>query len=119
MGKIQDNTCHMSYNVLSQFKPIIVQQDATIYSLFVSVNRSTCFGWYLHPSSGAHVTVSTAYGISKPVTATCCERDWTGTCSRPVMLDNYWHIFHDARTIEHKIQFKPLCHNFKVTHFIL
>ena len=40
--------------------PIIVQQDATKYSLFISVNRSACFGLYLHPSSGAHVTVSTA-----------------------------------------------------------
>jgi len=53
--------------------PITVQQDATIYSLFISVNRSTCFGRYLHPSSGAHVTVSTASGISKTVTATCRE----------------------------------------------
>ena len=59
--------------------PIIVQQDATIYSLFISVNRSTCFGWYLHPPSGAHVTVSTASATSKTVTATCRERDWTGT----------------------------------------
>ena len=59
--------------------PIIFQQDATIYSLFISVNRSICFGCYLHPSSGAHVTVSTATGISKTVTATCRERDWTGT----------------------------------------
>ena len=59
--------------------PKIAQQDATIYSLSVSVNRSTCFGWYLHPSSGAHVTVSTASGISKTVPATCRERDWTGT----------------------------------------
>jgi len=41
------------------YMPISVQQHATIYSLFISVNRSTCFGWYLHPSSGAHVTVST------------------------------------------------------------
>jgi len=64
--------------------PIIVQQDATTYSLFISVNRFTCFGWYLHASSGAHVTVSTAYGISKTVTATCHERDWTGT----------WHIYY-------------------------
>ena len=32
-----------------KFLPIIVQQDATTYSLFISVNRSTCFGWYLHP----------------------------------------------------------------------
>jgi len=59
--------------------PIIVQQDATIYSLFMFVNRSTCFGRYLHPSSAAHVTVSTASGISKTVTATCRERDWMGT----------------------------------------
>ena len=58
--------------------PITVQQDATIYSVFISVNRSTCFGWYLHPSSGAHITVSTVAGISKTVTATCRERDWTG-----------------------------------------
>ena len=28
----------------------------------LSVNCSTCFGWYLHPSSGAHTTVSTASG---------------------------------------------------------
>ena len=64
---------------------IIVQQDATIYSLFISVNCSTCFGWYLHPSSGAHVTVSTEPGISKTVTATCRERDWAGTAV-PVQL---------------------------------
>jgi len=62
-----------------------VQQDATIYSLFISANRSTCFGWYIHPSSGANVTVSTAPGISKTVTATCRERDLTGTAS-PVQL---------------------------------
>ena len=48
---------------------IIVQHDATVYSLFISVNRSTYCGWYLHPSSGANVTVSTAPGTSKTVTA--------------------------------------------------
>jgi len=37
------------------------------------------------PSSGAHVTVSTASGISKTVTATCRERDLTGTAV-PVQL---------------------------------
>jgi hypothetical protein len=31
---------------------------------------STCFGWYLHPSSGAQTTVSTASGICHTVTAT-------------------------------------------------
>jgi hypothetical protein len=52
------------------YMSIIVQKDATIYSLFISVNYSTCFGWYLHPPSGAHITVSTASGISVTVTTT-------------------------------------------------
>jgi len=43
--------------------PIYIQQDATLHSLFISGNCSTCFGWYFHPSSGAHTTVSTASGI--------------------------------------------------------
>ena len=68
-----------------KYMPIIVQQDATIYSSFISVNRSTYFGWYLHPSSGAHVAVSTASGFSK----TCRELDWTGTqfpSSKPIIV---------------------------------
>ena len=52
---------------------------ATIYCLFISANCSTCFGWYLHPSSGAHITVSTVSGIIETVTATYPERDWLGT----------------------------------------
>ena len=56
--------------------PIIIQQDATIYSLFISVNSSTCFRWCLHPSSGAHVTVSTASGISQTVTAVMNVTGW-------------------------------------------
>jgi hypothetical protein len=35
---------------------INVQQDATIHSL--SVNCCACFGWFLHPSSGAQLIVS-------------------------------------------------------------
>jgi hypothetical protein len=44
--------------------PVIILQDATINSLFISVNCSTCFGWNPHPSSGAHIIVPTASGIS-------------------------------------------------------
>ena len=58
---------------------IIIQQDATIYSLFISVNRSTCFGWYLHASSAVHITLSTVSDIIETVTATCRERDWMRT----------------------------------------
>ena len=43
---------------------IYIQQDATLHSLFISGNCSTCFGWYNHPSPGAQKTVSTASGSS-------------------------------------------------------
>jgi hypothetical protein len=48
-----------------------IQQDAMLHSLFISVNCSTCFGWYLRPSSGAHTTVTTVFGTCQTVTATC------------------------------------------------
>jgi len=54
--------------------PIIRSAYNCIYSIwylshriFISENCSTCFGWYLHPSSGAHTTVSTASGICHTV----------------------------------------------------
>jgi len=56
-----------------------IQQDATLYSLFISGNCSTCFGWYFHPSSGAHTTVCTASGICHIVTAICRYRGRGGT----------------------------------------
>ena len=41
-------------NALIKFQlPKYNQQDATLPSLFISVNCSICFGWFLHPSSGA------------------------------------------------------------------
>ena len=46
-----------------KYIPIYIQQDAILHSLFTSGNFSTCFGWYFHSSSGAHTTVSTAFGI--------------------------------------------------------
>jgi hypothetical protein len=32
---------------------------------YISVNRSTCFGWQLHPSSGGHITVITTSGTGE------------------------------------------------------
>jgi len=38
------------------------------YTQFIlSVNCCTCFGWFLHPSSGAQIIVSTASGTSRPL----------------------------------------------------
>ena len=54
-----------------KFIPIYIQQDATLHSLFISGNCSTCFGRYHHPSSGAQTNVSTVSGIFHTVTATC------------------------------------------------
>ena len=44
-------------------------QRYTVY-LFLEI-CSTCFGWYFHPSSGAHTTVFTASGTCQTVTSTC------------------------------------------------
>ena len=66
-------------SVQRKYIPIYIQQDANLHSLFISGNCCTCFGWYLHPSSGAHTTVSTASGICHTVTATCRYRGKVGT----------------------------------------
>jgi hypothetical protein len=66
--------------IVSIFQYSYIQQDATLHSLFISENCSTCFGWYFHhPSSGAHTTVSTASGFCHTVTATCRYRGRVGT----------------------------------------
>ena len=50
-----------------------------LHCLFISGNCSTCFGWYFHPSSEAHTTVSTASDICHTVTAICRYRGRVGT----------------------------------------
>jgi hypothetical protein len=62
-----------------KYIPIYIQQYATLHSLFISGNCSACFGWYLHPSSRAHTTTSTASGICHIVTAICRYRGRVGT----------------------------------------
>jgi hypothetical protein len=90
--------------------PIYIQQDATLHSLFISRNCCTCFGWFLHPSSGAHTTISAASGICHTITATCRYRGRTGSsynyiCSIWYLLYHYcylplswksFQLFHDS-----------------------
>jgi hypothetical protein len=59
--------------------PIYIQQDETLHSIFISGYCSTCFGWYIHPSSGAQPAASTASGICHTVTAICRYRGRVGT----------------------------------------
>ena len=43
-----------------------------IYTVYLFLeNCSTCFGRYLHPSSGAHTTAFTVSGTCQTVTANC------------------------------------------------
>jgi len=58
---------------------IYIQHDATLHSLFMSGNCSICFWWYLHPSSGAQITVSTASDTCHTVTAIYRYRERVGT----------------------------------------
>ena len=80
-----------------KYIPIYIQQDATLHSLFISGNHSTCFGWYLHPSSGAHTTVSTASGICHTISVTCRCRGRVGTVLRVlwVVYSKYVEQFPD------------------------
>ena len=66
-----------------------IQQDATLNRFIISGNCSTCFGWYLHPSSGAHTTVFTASGICHTVTATCRYRGRVGTSYEMLYIQLY------------------------------
>ena len=68
----------MGMCIVSMFQYISKKmQRYTVY--FISGNCSTCFGWYFHPSSGAHTTLSTASGIYHTVTAICRYRGRVGT----------------------------------------
>jgi hypothetical protein len=49
------------------------------YTGYLYLETSTCFGWYFHPSSGAHTPVSTASVICRTVTAICRYRGRVGT----------------------------------------
>ena len=57
----------------------------TVY--YISVNCCACFGCYLHPSSGAHVTLITASCTGKTFSATFRYRGGVGTPTAP---DDGW-----------------------------
>ena len=61
--------------------------NITQFILFISGTCTTCFEWYLHPSSGAHTTVSTAAGPCQTVIATCRNCGRVGT---------EFQLFHDT-----------------------
>jgi hypothetical protein len=69
-----------------------------VTQFILSGNCTTCFGWYLHPSSGAQTTVCTASGICHAVTATCSYRGKGGKLNKVKL----WQLF--AYTTQRIIQ---------------
>ena len=71
MGAIDTRNMQSNFAVNKYLHTVASCWILLTYTFFVSVNCFTCFGWYIHPSSGAHTTVSTASGTCQIVTATC------------------------------------------------
>ena len=69
----------------NMFRPVfwpysnIYPTRCNVTQFILSGNYSTCFGRYLHPSSGAQTTVSTASGVCSTVTAICRYHGRVGT----------------------------------------
>jgi hypothetical protein len=54
---------------------VSISNKMQLYTVYLYLEiYSICFGWYCHPSSGAHTTVSTASGICHTVTVICRHR---------------------------------------------
>jgi len=76
------NIVSMRHRIIIHYVSIIIQRDTTIYSLFTSGNCSACFGWHLHPSSGAHITMYSIWHYWDRY----CYLSWTwlgGNCQFP------------------------------------
>jgi hypothetical protein len=43
---------------VNKFLKTFQQDDTFLYSILFPVNGSTCFGWNIHPSSGARINFS-------------------------------------------------------------
>jgi len=91
---------------------VYIQQDATLHSLSLSGNCSTCFGWYHHPSSGAQTTVSTASSICHTVTSICRYRGRVGT-SLSVLWVAYADSSFDSKESIIRLFVEPYCRYIK------
>ena len=104
----EQGSCPAPVNMIISYTRIYIQQDATLHSLFITGNCSTCFGWYLHPSSGAHTTVSTASGICHTVTDYCRCRGSVGTAVPPPIIRSAYNCIYTIWYWSHRYCFLPL-----------
>jgi len=83
---------------------IIVQQDATIYSLLYFCKLLYMYRVVTPPIIRAHITVITASGTGQTVSANFRYRGAVGTAVPAV--GRLLTLIHDARTHEHKINLR-------------
>ena len=76
---ISNKMQHYSHDKKMSLFRYISNKMQTLLNLYISGNCSTFFGWYLHPSSEAHTTVSTASGTGQTVSAPFRYRGTVGT----------------------------------------
>ena len=73
---------------------IIVQQAVTIHIFIIfSANRSACFGWYPHPSSGAHLNCN--YNIwhwSNRLLTWKCQNSVLNAPRQQTVADTVWPV---------------------------
>jgi len=92
---LQEDSCicsvvfYVHVSVHRESMSIIVQQNATIYSLLYFYKLLYIFGCLLHPSSGAHITVITAYGTGQTISAPFRYRGEVGNGSSATTLPIY------------------------------
>jgi hypothetical protein len=80
------------------------------YVQFISVNCSTCFGWQLHPSSGALVTVITASGTCQTVSAIIRYGGVVGTAV-PTTCQTVSATVRNGGEVGTTVPFQPLHHS--------
>jgi hypothetical protein len=84
--------------IVSIFHYTCISNKMQRYTVYLYLETAlTYFGWYFHPSSGAHTTVSTAYGICHIVTAICRYRGRVGTGLSVLALIGAHPILHVSR----------------------
>jgi len=86
----------------------IYPTKCNVTQFIFSGNCSTCFGWYLHPSSDGHRTVSTASVVCHTVIAICCYRGRVGTSLR-VLWVAYIRVLSNSYYITVFVQLVPAC----------
>jgi hypothetical protein len=72
--------------------PIYIQQDATLHSLCICGNCSTCFGWYLHLAHATHSTLKPVGSNSSTIAGDSSNGVTNTWCCRYSCMRSWWWV---------------------------